>query len=153
MAVGPDKVQGNAVKPYERLAAALAIALIGGVIVWDGARQSGASAYFPVAVGSAMIVLSIATIARLGRAVRFTDEAPLLKGFAGLAMLALFIGLAGYVGFLTASIVFIPVMALLGGDRNFPRIALGTVAFAVLAYAVFNLALSQPMPAELILGN
>lgn len=153
MAVKPDKAEGNAVKPLERLAAALAIALIGGVIVFDGTRQSGASAYFPIAVGGAMIALSMVTIAALGRDVRLTDEAPLLKGFAGLVLLALFIGLAGHVGFLTASVVFIPVMALLGGDRNFLRIALGTVAFVVLAYAVFNLALSQPMPAELILGN
>jgi hypothetical protein len=153
MAVEPNKAEGNAVRPRERLAAALAIALIGGVIVWDGARQVGASAYFPMAVGGAMVALSAVTLAKLGGALRITDEAPLAKGFAGLALLALFVGLASYGGFLTASIVFIPAMALLGGDRNYPRIAVGTIAFVILAYLIFNLALSQPLPAELIFGD
>ncbi|MEW5420947.1 tripartite tricarboxylate transporter TctB family protein [Amorphus sp. 3PC139-8] len=144
---------GNPVRPLERLAAALAVALAGGVVVWDGTRQAGASAYFPIAVGSAMIALSAVTVIRLDRKTRMTEEAPLLRGFAGLAMLAAFIGLAGYIGFLSASVAFIPAMAVLGGDRNIVRIAVGTVAFVILAYVVFNLAFAQPFPAELILGG
>lgn len=153
VAVEPEKLEGNPVRPLERLAVALAVALAGGVVVWDGARQAGASAYFPIAVGSAMIALSAVSVARLDRETRMTEEAPLFRGFVGLGMLAAFIFLAGQIGFLTASITFIPAMALLGGDRNFLRIAVGTVAFVIMAYVVFNLAFAQPFPAELILGG
>ncbi|OCW59578.1 tripartite tricarboxylate transporter TctB family protein [Hoeflea olei] len=153
MAVEPDQAQGNVVRPLERLATSLAVALIGGVIIWDGARQTGESAYFPIAVGGAMVALSAITIAKLDRATRFSDEAPLAKGFAGLVMLGLFIWLAGHVGFLTSSLLLIPAMALLGGDRNVLRMTIGTIAFVGLAYLVFNLALSQPLPAELIFGD
>ncbi|SDU15276.1 tripartite tricarboxylate transporter TctB family protein [Stappia sp. ES.058] len=153
MAVTPERAEGNTVRPLERLAVALAVALAGGVVVFDGTRQAGASAYFPIAVGSAMIVLSAVSVAGLGRDLRFTDEAPLLKGFAGLVLLAAFIGLSGQIGFLTASLAFIPAMAVLGGDRNVVRVVVGTLAFVVMAYVVFHLALAQPFPAELILGG
>lgn len=153
MAVTPEKAEGNTVRPLERLAVALLVALVGAVVTWDGTRQDGASAYFPIAVGSAMIVLSVISIIRLGRDTRLTDEAPLVRGFAGLALLAVFIALAGQVGFLTASLAFIPAMAVLGGDRNAVRVVVGTVVFVVMAYVVFHLAFAQPFPAELILGG
>lgn len=153
MAVNETPSSESTVQPRERLAVAIAIAALGGVIVWDGLRQTAASAYFPVAVGGAMIALSLITIAARDPESRATDEAPLRKGLPALVLLAGFIALAGAVGFLTASIAFIPAMALLGGDRNPMRIAIGTVAFIAAAYLVFHVILAQPLPAELVLGG
>jgi hypothetical protein len=144
---------GNAVRPLERLAVTLAIATVGAIVVWDGTRQAGASSYFPIAIGLAIVALSGISLAKVGREKRPTDEAPLMKGFVGLAMLAVFIGLSSQVGFLTASLAFIPAMAVLGGDRSFPRIAIGTAAFIIMAYLVFELAFAQPLPADLIFGG
>lgn len=141
------------VRPLERLAVCLVVALVGGIVVWDGFCQVGAGGYFPLAVGGAMIVLSAISILGMDRMAMATDEAPLSKGIAGLVLLTAFIALAGNIGFLTASILFVPAMALLGGDRSVLRILVGTAAFVLVAYAVFNVAFSQPFPAELILGR
>ena len=144
---------GQMVQPRERLIVAILVALLGAIIVWDGSRQVAESAYFPYAVGGALVVLSLFTLLGHRQQASATDEAPLKKGLAGLLLLAAFIWLAGSIGFLTSALWFIPAMAYLGGERRWLHIVIGTVLFDVLAYVVFHLIFSHPFPAELIFGG
>lgn len=138
----------------EQLAINLMVAAGGAVILWDGFSLPGNSAYFPVTVGAALIVLSlISAFHVIGKAAAITDEASLPRGLAGLALLVVFIWSAGSIGFLTSSLWFIPVMAVLGGERHWLRALLITFGFCLVAWLMFGLIFSQTMPPELIFGE
>lgn len=153
MAVMSSKDPERQVHLWERITATLSVAVFGAVMVWDGNQQVAESSYFPVVVGIALIVLSAFSLFGMRELVVHSDEAPLLKGLIGLVMFAIFIALSNIIGFLTSSIILIPAMAYLGGERRFLRIVTGIILFDVAAYLVFSLLFSHPFPTELILGG
>ncbi len=144
---------GAQVGAGERLLVHAAVAALGGAVLWDSFSQQGASAYFPTAIGCGLILLSAVSALKVVPRRLLTSEATLVKGLGGLALLAVFALLAGEAGFLSTALLFIPAMALLGGDRNVPRVALATVSFVALAYVVFHVVFAQSFPPEFILGG
>lgn len=140
----------------EKLAINLFVGCLGGLILWDSHTLQGDSAFFPVSIGIALIILS--AISALHSVVRqtgasATEEASLGHGLAGLGLLALFVLSAAYLGFVTSSLWFLPAMAWLGGERTWPRIVVITLTFAVLISLLFHVLFSQTMPPELIFGE
>ncbi|KAA0011988.1 hypothetical protein F0A17_11860 [Billgrantia pellis] len=140
----------------ERLATNIMVAGIGALILWDSASLTGASAYFPVAVGVSLIAFSaisaINQILRTRDSAR-TSEASLIHGLAGLALLGLFVASASAMGFLTSALWFLPAMAMLGGERHGWRVVLITLLFTLLAWLLFHLVFAQSMPPEFIFGE
>lgn len=139
----------------ERLAINLMIAAVGGVIVWDSQSLHGGSAYFPLTVGFALIALSVVSVIHLLRhfSASTTSEASLPLGIVGLVLAVLYLWSAQSIGFITSALWFLPLMALLGGERRWPFIAGMTLCFALLAWLVFGLVFAQTMPPELIFGE
>lgn len=154
MAVDKEIESQKFVSLRERLIVTVIVGLFGAVVFWEGTRQVEDSAIYPLVVGAAIMVLSLFSI--LGIRIKpllFTDEAPLKTGFLGLVLVGVFIALSASIGFLTASLIFLPAMAYLGGERRKLAILLGTIVFIIGAYLVFNLMFSHPFPAELIFGE
>lgn len=154
MAVDKEVEPRKFVKRQERLIVTVIVGLFGAVVFWEGTRQVGDSAVYPLVVGGAIMVMSFFSILGIWlKPLLFTDEAPLKTGFLGLALVGVFIALSATIGFLTTSLLFLPTMAYLGGERRKLAILAGTMAFVVGAYLIFNLILSHPLPAELIFGE
>ncbi|MFV0245119.1 MAG: tripartite tricarboxylate transporter TctB family protein [Qingshengfaniella sp.] len=132
-----------------------ALVLAGGVVILrDATSLSAQSAYFPIFVGWALILLSLISMAAALRTGPLpTDEAPFVTGALGLMLLGGFVFSSQTIGFLTSTLWFLPALALVGGERRVIRLGIMTLAFTALAYLVFTLLFAQPLPAELILGE
>jgi hypothetical protein len=115
------------------------------------------SVYLPAAVLALTCALSLAWAAQSVLALR--REPPTLRidraearRLVTLAALSLVYALAiETIGFFTSSALFIPGAAVALGYRSARGIALCTVAFILLLYAVFGMLLKTPLPPELIL--
>lgn len=139
----------------EKLTINLMVAAAGVVIVWDSQSLQGGSAYFPLTVGLALIILSVMSAIHLLR--HFigskTSEASLPHGIAGLLLALLYLWSAQSIGFITSALWFLPLMAVLGGERRWRFIVGITLCFALLVWLVFGLVFAQTMPPELIFGE
>lgn len=144
----------QSVSLFERLTIFALVGVLGGVILWDAASLSGASAYFPRAVGGLTILISLVSAGAALRQTRSrTEEAPLRRGIPALLILAFYIYSASWIGFLSSLIWFVPAMAVLGGEKRLLRITLLTVCFGLAVFLVFGVLFNQPLPPELILGE
>jgi hypothetical protein len=117
-----------------------------------------ASAYLPTAVlglaGALSFAWAVQSVLAIRRAPPTFDvdpnEARRLVTLAGLALLYAFA--IETVGFFTSTILFLPLAGSLLGYRNPAGLAISTVAFIALLYAIFGLLLRTPLPPERILG-
>lgn len=140
----------------EKLAINLFVAGLGGVFLWDSQSLQGGSAYFPISIGVALVILS--ALSALNTVMTkeggtSTEEASLVHGMAGLVLLGLFVLGATFLGFVTSSLWFLPAMAWLGGEKKWSRIGVITLTFAFLTTLLFHVLFSQTMPPELIFGE
>lgn len=136
---------------------ALAILALAGAGLAEATAFPRASAYLPVAVlgltcalGLAWAVQSLVAIARERPTLAINPAEA--RRLVTLALLSPLYALAmGTIGFFTSTILFLPIAALTLGYLNWRGIALATVAFVGLLYAVFGLLLKTPLPAERLL--
>ena len=139
------------------LVVALVILALAGLGLADATGFPQTSAYLPIAVlgltcalSLAWAVQSVLAISREPPTLRLDPaETRRLLTLAGLSLLYA-VGIVE-VGFFTSTIIFIPLSALLLGYRSARGLAISTVAFGLLLYAVFGLLLRTPLPPELIL--
>jgi putative tricarboxylic transport membrane protein len=139
------------------LAVALVVLALAALGLVDALGFPRASAYLPVAVLGLTCFLSLAWAVQSVLAIR--REPPTLRldpaetrRLLTLAALSLLyaVGIVE-VGFFTSTIIFIPLSGLLLGYRDARGLAIATVAFTALLYAVFGLLLRTPLPPELVL--
>ncbi len=129
------------------------------ILLAKGVGYSSRSSYMPVAasgIGLAMcLIWSVGALRQIaaGRSERLVMGRPDLVRF-GLILGAGMIYLAGFVwiGFFTSTLILVPVMSLALGYRNLVVIALTTLGFVILLYAVFRLLLAVPLPREALLS-
>jgi hypothetical protein len=144
----------------------LGVAAVGGYAVVEGLRLGGSSGLFPAALG--VILATAAAIALVRAWIRPTpdpgspdadttrtkpDLHPGRVQVVGLVLLAAYIVAAGHLGLLTAALVFMPVLAWIGGHERRWRVLLPvTVVFVGAMYVVFSLFLRLPLPRDVIFG-
>jgi hypothetical protein len=139
------------------LATALVLLALAGLGLVDAVGFPRASAYLPVAVLGLTCALSFAWAAQSALAIR--RERPTLRldpaetrRLVTLAMLSLLYALGmEAIGFFTSTILFIPLAGLALGYRSWRGLAIATVGFIAVLYAVFGLLLQTPLPGERML--
>ncbi|SDE49155.1 tripartite tricarboxylate transporter TctB family protein [Rhodospira trueperi] len=149
----------------------LGVAALGGYAMVEGLRLGGSSGMFPAALG---IVLATAAVIGLVRAWRMSlpkpagpdagtdtggtdDTHPSLHPgrvqVVGLLLLAGYVMAAEHVGLLTGALLFMPLLAWIGGhERRLQRLLPVTVLFVGAMYVVFSLLLRLPLPQDVIFG-
>ena len=133
----------------------LALSLLG---LTEAMGFTRASAYLPTAVmGFAAFLSAIwaiqSVVAMLRERPALTIEPKEARRIATLAVLTGLYALSiSWIGFFTATVIFLPLAAVLLGYRRPAGLATATVAFMALLYAVFGLLLKTPLPPELILS-
>ena len=145
-------------RPFVELVAAGLFAGLFVVLLAQGIGYPGRSTYMPVAasgIGLAMCALwALGSVRKLaaGPAERFevtggdVGRFALILG-AGIAYLAGFV----WLGFFTSTLILMPALSLALGYRNLTVIALTTLGFALVLWAVFRLLLGVPLPPEALL--
>ena len=136
---------------------ALAVLTLAAIGLVEATAFPRASAYLPVAVLGLTCALSV--VWAVQSVIEIRRERPTLtvdpaeaRRLVALALLSPLYALAmATMGFFTSTILFLPLAAVALGYRNWRAIALATVAFVGLLYAVFGLLLKTPLPAERLL--
>lgn len=142
---------------FVELGFALVVFALSAIGLADAIGFPRASAYLPTTVLGLACVLSLVWAVQSVVAIRRERptlridpaEARRLVTLAGLSLL--YVLAMELIGFFTSTILFLPIAALALGYRNWRGIALATVAFVALLYAVFGLLLRTPLPADRIL--
>lgn len=148
--------QQGQTNPIHDSAAACAILCLCAGVWWQTERINPQSAMFPRLV--ATIAAGLATLYLLRSLYRLRSQSARPPFFTNLPRWLLAFGLvAAYallfplVGFITATVVFVPLMVLATGVRRPLFTAVVTVVFAFSAYGLFVTALRRYLPPELIL--
>jgi hypothetical protein len=135
-----------------------AIVLVFGTTVFIAAGSyAAAAALFPRSVAGIMMLAATVLIVRdlAGRAPAFVSEfdraAALRIAMVVVASLIYVAGVAS-IGFVTASVVFIPATAFLLGVRNVWEVAIATVVFVGGIAFLFRHVFGIPLPREVILA-
>jgi len=147
-------------KTVELLAAGflLAVAIVG----WISIRSIPADArMFPNAI---LITMGLGSALMIVRSLMGTSQKVLgdeLDGWSfainpqrmlgGFLIFAVYIWLVKYIGFFTMSAIFVIVMGLYAGYRNWPRLIASAVGYCLFVYVIFTLLFERPLPKEIIL--
>lgn len=141
---------------YDRAGAVLAL-LLTGAAWWVSARFPADARVFPRMVLVMLGVLSVLWLVRTFLPARFGgtapdgEPAPFFEhaGYflAAVATIAGYIHLVGLVGYFTATVAFLPFMAIVLGYRRPIGLALTTLAFAGGVWLVFVVAFGRRLPA------
>lgn len=139
------------------LVVALVVTALAAVGLAEATGFPRTSAYLPFAVLGLTCALGLAWAAQSVLAIR--REPPTLRldpaetrrllTLAALSLLYAF-GME-WIGFFTATVIFLPLAAFTLGYRSLPGLAVSTAAFMALLYAVFGLLLRTPLPPERIM--
>ena len=132
---------------------------VGASALVDGLRVGGPSGLFPAVLGGLLIAAAGTSLLRGRRGARpaaagdrdttVTVAPSLGRGWVqaiGLLLLGLFVAL------FAAALVFTPTLALIGGERRWPRLVLVTAGFVGGLYVFFSLLLRLPLPPDLVFG-
>lgn len=146
------------------LVAAGIFAALFAFLIFEAIGYSGRSAYMPAAasgIGLLMCCFWALKAARPAAAGPAEDVEPAERYDAtkgdvtrfALILAAGVVYVAGFVwvGFFTSTIIMVPSIALALGYRNPKVVALTTIGFALILYAVFRLLLAVPLPPEALL--
>jgi hypothetical protein len=150
---GPGREPGLREGSRDMIAATLLLVLTC-VFWWDSTAISAAEArMFPRLVLLALAALGLLLFLRGLRAGPEAAETPVisaLPAFAAFLGATAVYGVAvGWIGFFTASLVYIPVVARLIGLRALWLNALVTAVFLLVTWLVFVGLFARPLPAEL----
>jgi len=129
----------------------LAMAGLGLAAATIATGYSGASGYYPLALGGVLAILGSGIALRamlLGK----DDTRPLADGPARLAativLMAAYLALVPVLGFFTASTLITLVLPVALGLRRPILLGATTVVFIATVYALFTFVLARPLPAE-----
>ncbi|MDO5641277.1 MAG: tripartite tricarboxylate transporter TctB family protein [Paracoccus sp. (in: a-proteobacteria)] len=141
------------------LAVAGAVGAISVAALLEGMTYRGQASYLPVAISVFALLMSLIWAGQslrgllAGTGAQIRPDLRDTLSFAGmLVVAALFVSGVTRFGFVTSSLVMVPVMSLLMGYRNLPAIGIGTVLFCLLLHGVFSMLLSIPLPHDVLLG-
>jgi hypothetical protein len=131
-----------------------------GLLLDSVALPAGAALLPRVALG-ALLLLSVLLVARglrTASAARGSDEtAPFMiapgRLLIGVMAMAFYIAAIETVGFYPATAVFVPATAYALGARNHVTVLIGSVAFLIFAYVVFDVFFERVMPAGLLFAQ
>ncbi|MEX2644484.1 MAG: tripartite tricarboxylate transporter TctB family protein [Acetobacterales bacterium] len=137
---------------HDRMAGAAIFVLSVAAFAWTYTFPDSAAAYARMITGS-MVVLSAVMFGRsFTAAERDKVFEPLMRHprrFAvGAAMTVAYCVGCEYVGYYTASLVFIPTAAWVFGLRRPVMIAVTTVAYCAMIYGIFEVLFERPLPPE-----
>lgn len=144
-------------KAASELIGGLAFLVLGLGAVYLSRDFAADAAAFPAVIGVLMALLSCAMIVRtLAASVTYTQApAPLVKHWprfvASIAITLAYIVILPTVGFFSSSALFVPVLSVVLGFRRPAYLAITTVLFIALLYALFTLLLRRPLPPEFFL--
>lgn len=139
------------------LAVALIVLVLSLLGLTEATGFTRASAYLPTAVlgftAFLSVIWAIQSIIAIRREVpSFAVDPAEARRMVTLAVISVLYALSiGWVGFFTSTVVFLPLASVSLGYRNVIGVAIATLAFMALLYAVFHLLLKTPLPPELIL--
>lgn len=137
----------------DSFAAILIFALSAAFFYMAGAYHGGAEV-FPRAVSGVMMLASAILFFKGLRQPSTVERFE--PGAAGrvvgvIVLTILYMVAVGAIGFVTSSLVFVPVTAYWLGIRNYPMIGITTVVFVALVALLFRRLFQVPLPRELIL--
>jgi putative tricarboxylic transport membrane protein len=137
---------------HDRVAGAVIFILSVAAFAWTYTFPDSAAAYARMVTGG-MVVLSAVLFGRTFTAAE-RDKAfePLMRNprrFAiGAAMTVAYAVGCEYVGYYTASLIFIPAAACVFGLRRPVMIGITTVAYCAMIYGIFEVLFERPLPPE-----
>ncbi len=124
------------------------------VFAWrEAASIRGDAAFFPSAIIVALGFFSLVYLVRSVAAGRRT-EAVFERWWifvAALAISLIYANAVAYVGYVTSTVVFIPVMAWVIGFRRPAYIAVTTLVYLLCVYFMFEVVFRRPLPSEMLL--
>lgn len=136
--------------------AAIVIMIGASGLLIEAARMPTMSAMLPVAmllmlIGLAAIMLVKNVIAQR----RGVEQARLVRrpkrAIGAYFAIVVYTILVSLIGFYTATVLMVPIVAWTFGYRNLPRLMLGTAIFAGSVFLIFNVAMGQRFPVEFFL--
>lgn len=150
----PRKPDNVALRP-DNIAAVICIAASASLLTLS-LKMPKMSALLPTAMLVAMIVLSLALIAR--GLVGASHEKPragvfvsLHRFFWAISSVLGYVVAVDFIGFYTSSVIMIPAVAWIFGYRNPWRLALATVLFVGGTALIFQVGMNREFPAEFFL--
>lgn len=124
------------------------------VFAWREASMiRGAASFFPSLVIGALGIFSLIYLTRSVLAGR-PEEPVFVRGWVFVAALAIslvYVNAVAHIGYVTSTVVFIPVLAWVIGFRRPVYLAVTTVGYIICVYVMFELVFRRPLPSELLL--
>lgn len=138
-------------------AGAVIIFLVAAAAWWFSRDLPTEARLFPQIVILLMATLSIIMFAKTLKGEPRTDGEPFVKRPGNLLITVVgsvgYIFLVSQIGYFTATVLFMPGLALLLGYRNPVVIAVVTIAFLLLIWVVFVVIFKRPLPTEILFGG
>jgi hypothetical protein len=140
----------------DSFAAAVILAFGATVFVIAGSFDP-AAALFPRAVAAIMMAAAVVMgvrpfFARTEQPLETIDRGSMLRVGMVIGLTFVYVVGVAWLGYATASIIFIPVTAWLLGIRNLGLIAATTIVYVGVITFLFRQVFSIPLPRELLLG-
>ena len=127
-------------------------------LLYEGAAFPGRSAYMPIAASSiglsmcCLWAIQSARLLALGQIEYYNiNRRDILRFAMIIATGAAYVTGFVFFGFFTSTVIMLPSVSIALGYRNWKVIALTTLGFCLVLYAVFRLLLSIPLPQEYLL--
>ncbi len=151
-----ESSQGQTNPIHDSVAAVVILGACAGVW-WQTERMQSASAMFPRLIASIAAVLAVIYLLRSLVRMRTATRRPTFfiyfpRWLLAFGLVAAYALLFPVVGFITATLVFVPLMALATGVRRPLFTAVLTVVFAFSSYGLFAVALRRYLPSEALLN-
>jgi putative tricarboxylic transport membrane protein len=138
------------------IAAVIVFAFAGTIFVMAGSFDP-AAALFPRAVAAIMMAAAVAMgvrpfLIRMEQPLETIDRGSMLRVGMVIGLTFIYVIGVAWLGYATASVVFIPVTAWLLGIRNISLIAATTIVYVGIITFLFRQVFSIPLPREVLLG-